>query len=124
MTDPVQDLIDDMAGGCGLRPAAYAPDVALDATLPGWRLQRKGRQAVTAELSGWYTGEGSYEQLRRTALPGGELVTFTLTWTEHGVPHAVHQAHVLALEEGLVVRHDVWCGGRWSAELLAEMADA
>jgi len=40
------------------------------------------------------------------------------------VPHAAHQAHVLGIEGDRVVRHEVWCGGRWSAELQAEMADA
>jgi hypothetical protein len=40
------------------------------------------------------------------------------------IPHAAHQAHVIEVGDGRVVRGKVWCGGRWSATLLAEMADA
>ena len=40
------------------------------------------------------------------------------------MPHAAHQAHVLAVREGRIVRDQVWCGGRWPASLLAEMAEA
>lgn len=93
MTDPVSDLVRDIAAGTGIGDSVYADP-------------------------------GSYEELHRTPLPGGELVTFTLIWEEDGVPHAAHQAHVLGIEGDRVVRHEVWCGGRWSAELQTEMADA
>ena len=36
------------------------------------------------------------ERFGRTPMPGGELRPFTLRWEENGVPHAAHQAHVLA----------------------------
>ena len=62
------------------------------------------------------------EDVSRTPLPGGELVTFTLRWEEGGVPHAVHQAHVLSIVDGRIQGDQVWCGGRWPAALLAEMA--
>ena len=80
--------------------------------------------AVAAELAGWYADEGTFEELERTPLPTGELVTFTLRWVEAGVPHAVHQAHVIEVAGGRITRDEVWCGGRWSATLLAEMAGA
>jgi len=68
-------------------------------------------------------GRGTHE-LTRTPLPSGEFVEFTLRWEEGGVPHAVHQAHVLEVRDGRITRDQVWCGGRWSATLLAEMAEA
>lgn len=49
-------------------------------------------------------------------------MTFTLTWTEHGGLHAAHQVHVLEVRDGRITRQQVWCGGRWPAGLLAEMA--
>jgi hypothetical protein len=55
---------------------------------------------------------------------GGELVEFTLTWEEGGVPHACHQVHVLRLERGRISADTVFCGGRWPASLLADMAAA
>ena len=50
--------------------------------------------------------------------------TFTLRWHENGVPHAVHQARVVAVAGGGVGQDQAWCGGRWPAALLAEMAEA
>jgi hypothetical protein len=50
--------------------------------------------------------------------------TDTLRWHENGVPHAVHQAHVVAVAGGGVGQDQAWCGGRWPASLLAEMAEA
>ena len=101
---------------------AFSPQMVLDATVPNWRYQVEGGTAVKDELSRWYADTGTFEELRRTPLPTGELVEFTLRWAEGGVPHAVHQAHVIEVTEGLITRDQVWCGGRWPATLLAEMA--
>ena len=103
---------------------ALRDDVVLDATVPNWRFTVCGAPAVRAELARWYADPGAFEDLRRTPVPGGELVTFTRRWEENGVPHAAHQAHVLSVAAHGIVRDQVWCGGRWPAALLAEMADA
>jgi hypothetical protein len=102
----------------------FCEDVALDATVPNWHFVRRGRGAVRSELSGWYADPARFEMLRRTSLPDGELVQFDLAWEEGGVPHACHQAHVIALRDGLIARDTVWCGGRWPASLLADMEEA
>ena len=111
------------AGGLP-EPDVLSDGVVLDATVPNWRFTVRGADDVGAELARWYGDPGSFEDLSRTPVPGGELVTFTRLWRENGVPHAAHQAHVLALSEGRIVRDQVWCGGRWPASLLAEMAEA
>ena len=80
--------------------------------------------AIQAELSRWFADPGRFEHLRRSPLPDGELVEFTLTWEEHGVPHACHQAHILRLRDGRVAADTAFCGGRWPAPLLAEMDQA
>jgi len=103
---------------------ALGDGVVLDATVPNWRFTVRGADAVRAELARWYADPGTFEDLTRTPVPGGELVTFTLRWEENGIPHAVHQAHVLSVGRHGIVRDQVWCGGRWPAALLAEMADA
>jgi hypothetical protein len=103
---------------------ALSPRVELDATVPNWRFTVVGDQAVRAELARWYADAGSFEELQRTPVPSGELVRFTLRWDEGGVPHAAHQVHIVEVADGLVARDQVWCGGRWPASLLAEMAAA
>lgn len=106
-------------GGCD----AFSPTVTLDATVPGWRFTVHGDAAVRAQLSQWYADTGTFEEVARTPLRTGELVTFTLGWIEDGVPHATHQAHVIEVADGRITRATVWCGGRWSATLLAEMGE-
>jgi hypothetical protein len=101
-----------------------SPDVTLDATVPNWRYTVQGDMAVRAELARWYADAGTFQELKRTPLPTGELVEFTLSWEEGGVPHAAHQAHVVEVSAGRITRDQVWCGGRWPAHLLAEMAAA
>jgi hypothetical protein len=110
--------------GAGPDTGVLSDDVVLDATVPNWRFTVRGADAVAAELARWYADPGTFEELRRTPVPGGELVTFTLRWLENGVPHAVHQAHVVAVSGGRIARDQAWCGGRWPAALLAEMAEA
>jgi ketosteroid isomerase-like protein len=102
----------------------FCEDVLLDATVPHWRFQVRGSEAVGAELGRWYAAPGQFEDLRRTPLTDGELVEFTLAWEEEGVPHASHQAHVLTVRDGRIAADRVWCGGRWPAALLAEMEEA
>ena len=103
---------------------AFAENASMDATVPNWMLTVNGSDAIRAELAQWYADRGTFEHLKRTPLPGGELVEFTLCWEEAGVPHAVHQIHVLDVGPDGISSDKVWCGGRWPASLLAEMAEA
>src|SRR6266851_6254289 len=80
----------------------FCDDAVLDATVPHWRSSARGAEAVRAELGRWFADPGHFEQLRRSPLPDGELVEFTLTWEEAGVAHMCHQAHVLGLRDGLI----------------------
>jgi hypothetical protein len=119
---PVERYLAAIEGAAMSACDALGPGMTLDATVPNWRYQVEGTTAVKDELSSWYADAGAFEELKRTPLPTGELVEFTLRWEEGGVPHAVHQAHVLEVTDGFIVKDQVWCGGRWSATLLAEMA--
>ncbi|WP_020523923.1 nuclear transport factor 2-like protein [Catelliglobosispora koreensis] len=104
---------------------AWAEDAVLDATVPNWRMRRRGAERIRAEFAKWYADPGKFEELSRVAIePGTELVRFMLTWTEHGVPHAAHQAHVIRMSADRIADHVVYCGGRWPAGLLAQMAEA
>jgi hypothetical protein len=123
-SDPVVRYLDDLAAGRPLTASILADDVVLDATVPNWRLERRGRDEVTAQLAEWYASDAHYDWVRRQHTPTGELVEFFLCWEEDGVPFAVHQLHLLDLEDGRIHRDTMFCGGRWSAALLAEMEAA
>jgi hypothetical protein len=102
----------------------FDADAVLDATVPNWRRTVRGAQAIGDTFAGWFADPGHFESLRRSPLAGGELLEFTLTWQENGIPHACHQAHRLTVRDGRIVEDTVYCGGRWPAALLAEMAEA
>ena len=102
----------------------FAADAVVDATVPNWRWTIRGAAAIADTFAGWFADTGTFETVRRTPLPDGELLEFTLAWQENGVPHACHQAHRLTVREGSIAEDTVYCGGRWPAALLAEMAEA
>ena len=69
---------------------AWSADATLDATVPNWRLHASGADAIRAEYSRWFADPGHFDELRRYSVEGGEaeVVEYTLSWTENGVPHA------------------------------------
>jgi hypothetical protein len=105
---------------------AWSPDATLDATVPNWRLRAVGADAIRAEYARWFAHPGRLEELRRHPVDGesAEVVEYTLSWTEDGVPHAGHHMHLLSVREDRIVADTVFCGGRWPAALLAEMEAA
>jgi hypothetical protein len=123
-TDPISQYLAAIETAAIDDCPAIAADMTFDATVPEWRFQVRSAPAVRAELRRWYATPGAFEELTRAAIPGGELVQFLLRWEEDGIDFAVHQAHVLEVTGGQIVRDTVWCGGRWSATLQAEMAHA
>ena len=126
LANPVDLLVAAIPSGrfTAVAGAAFADDATLDATVPNWRFAVRGAARITGELAGWFADEGSFEELSRTPLHDGELLSFTLRWVEGGVPHACHQAHRITVADGASVADKVWCGGRWAAPLLAQMEEA
>jgi hypothetical protein len=122
-TTPVDQLLAGIQAG-SIPAGIFSTDATLDATVPNWRFSVSGAEAVRAELGQWYADAGQFERLERTSLPDGELVEFTLTWEERGVPHTCHQAHILRIAAGRVSADTAFCGGRWPASLVAQMAQA
>lgn len=102
----------------------YAADAVLDATVPGWRFSINGAERIGYQLTEWFADPGQVEELERHVTDAGETLLYTVTWEENGVPHAAHHVHVLTIVDDRIVRDQFWCGGRWPAPLLAQMADA
>jgi hypothetical protein len=110
----------------------WSADATLDATVPNWRFHVSGADAIRAEYARWFADPGQFGELRRCPLQaegeagGGpsEVLEYTLSWTENGVPHAAHHMHLLTVRDDVIVADTVMCGGRWPASLLAEMEAA
>jgi hypothetical protein len=103
---------------------AWAPDATLDATVPNWRFHCQGADRIRETYRDWFADPGEFERIRRHPVAGGEVVEYLLTWEEHGIPHAAHHVHLLDVADDRIVADTVVCGGRWPADLLAEMAAA
>jgi hypothetical protein len=109
---------------CGNMSAAeqvYTSGTVLDAVVPGWRFCRVGDAAIRDEYSRWFAEPAVLEEVRRHRTAGGEVLEYTMSWVEHGVPHGARHVHVLDVDADRIVADHVWCGGRWPASLLAEM---
>jgi ketosteroid isomerase-like protein len=122
--DPIEAFTAAIAAAAIPACDAFAADAVLDATVPNWRFTVRGADAIRQQLAHWYADPGRFEELRRTELPDGALVEFVLSWEEDGEAYAAHQLHQLSVAGGRIVRDTVFCGGRWGAGLLAEMAEA
>lgn len=104
---------------------AWSATAVLDATVPNWRLSVVGVDAIRAEYGRWFADRACFEELRRHPVPDvGEIVEYTLSWSENGVPHAARHMHLLTVRDDRIVADTVFCGGRWPATLLAEMEAA
>jgi hypothetical protein len=124
MTDPITALTAAIEGATIPSADVFAPHAVLDATVPNWRFTVHGADGIQDTLAGWFAAPGHFETITRVPIAGGELVRFVLTWEEHGEPHMCHQAHVIEVDRGRIVRDTVYCGGRWDSALMAEMAEA
>ena len=102
----------------------FADGIVLDATVPNWRFQLQGAEKVRRQLASWFADAGHFESIERVPLPDGELVQFELSWLEHGMPFACHQTHRLRVDGDRIVGVTLFCGGRWPANLLAQMEEA
>jgi len=139
-TDPAQRLIDSIAAGTGVPADLFAADAVLDATVPNWRYETSGGAAISRELSTWYRDPATIDKVVRRPIPGGVAIELDFSWEDGGVPHASHQLHLLTFNSSdnssgdgsgdssgdgrAIVAHTAFCGGRWSADLLAEMEAA
>ncbi|MDT7704648.1 MAG: hypothetical protein QOG20_255 [Pseudonocardiales bacterium] len=121
----VDGFLSDVLRG-SVSPAHYAPGAVLDAVVPGWRLTALGPEAIAQEYGRWFHHPARFEDLRRLPTATGEVVEYTLTWTEDGVGHTGRHVHVIDVDGATraIASDHVWCGGRWPADLLAEMEQA
>ena len=120
---PVDRLLAVIRAGVVPSLELVADEVGFDATVPNRRFTVLGSKAVSDKLAEWFRDPGRFEELRRRLLSDGELIEFTLTWTERGLSYACHQVDVV-VADGRIAADTVFCGGRWPASLLTEMAEA
>ena len=120
----VSRLLDAVVSGAGVPEDLFAHDAVLDATVPHFRFAQRGPVAVAGQLSSWFADPGELSELRRTPVDDGEVVSFTLHWSEQGRRMSAHQVHLVSVEDDRITRLEVWCGGRWDPATQEEIAAA
>jgi hypothetical protein len=113
----LDQLSEGVLGSSGL----LADDARFSATVPQWRYQVRGADAVRQELGSWFACPTRIVEERRVPTAEGEVVVLGLRWEEHGGTWGGHQTHVLTVADGRITAIHAACGGRWSPEVLAQL---
>jgi hypothetical protein len=79
---------------------AYARNAVLEASLPGGRRRRDGRDAIAAELAAWWDGPSEVDEWRAGEWPAGAALTAARDGTR--------RRHYLHLSGDLIARHWVY----------------
>jgi hypothetical protein len=124
MANPVDVLVHSISEATMPTCTAFGPSTVMDATVPQWRFSVRGADAIRGELSKWYPAPGRTEVVQRAPFPGGELLELCRTWDEPEGPISVHQAYLIEVVGEEIASLKIWCGGRWTAAELADMAAA
>jgi hypothetical protein len=98
-----------------------ADDAVFSATVPQWRFQVRGAEAIRRELGSWYPVPVRIVEERRIPTEGGEVLVLGLRWQEDGETWGGHQTHVITTRTGRIVHLHTACGGRWSPAVLAQL---
>jgi hypothetical protein len=123
-TNPADRFIDAVQTAAFADSDVFADRAVSDTTVPDWRLQVEGESELRAQYAKWFDHPAELSEVRRTPLPDGELLEYTRTWTQDGVPHKGHHIHRFTFTGDRIVEDAHWCGGRWAEPLLKEIAAA
>jgi hypothetical protein len=118
----VDDFLDAVLSASIDDCEVWVEDATIDVTVPDWRFRRRGADAIREIYRRWFSEPGTFVELRRAPVTGGEVVRYLISSTDRGRPYLAHHVHWLELREGKVTADVVFCGGRWFAERQAEMA--
>lgn len=122
--NPVDRFLDAVRTAGFADTDAFAEDARSDTTVPMWRLQVEGARDLRAQYGKWFDHPCELSELRRTPLPDGELLEYTLAWTQDGIGHKGHHIHRFTITGDAIVADAHWCGGKWPQPLLDEITAA
>lgn len=98
-SDAVDHFLDAIAKGDGVPVELLASGAVLDATVPGWRFNSMGADTVAGQYGTWFADPATFDEFERLPVDSGEVVTYLLSWSEHGVPHAGLLAQMAAAND-------------------------
>ena len=100
----------------------FTPDVFCDFTLPKWRLQAEGVDAVIALRKAGHPGPGKVPRWRCDATETGFVLEFEERWEQDGKDWYSREMVRADAPQGSVSAFSVYCTGDWDADHCAEHA--
>lgn len=91
----------------------YDADVLLDANVPEWRFQLRGRDELLASIEREEFGKADRRLsfARATDTTAGLLLETEMRFTDDGITRRCREAHHLRVRDGRIVEHAMWCTG-------------
>lgn len=100
----------------------FAPDVFVDFTLPLWRLQAQGRDAVLALRRAGHPSPGRVPRSRFDATPTGFVLEVEESWQDAGGSWYCRELFRADAGPAGITELAVYCTGDWDAARVAEHA--
>jgi hypothetical protein len=109
----------------GAAEGLFAPDVFADITLPQWRVQVQGAEALIAARAGMHPAPGRVRVEKVLAATGGYTLKIEERWEDSGGTWYCREAFLSDLDDqGRITELSVYCTGDWDEALVARHAEA
>lgn len=105
--------------------ALYRADVLFDASVPYWRYQLQGRDAVAEQMREELAAAGGAARVtgvRATPTGEGVVVELEARFDAEDGERLWREVHVVRTDGEAVVEHAVYCTGVWDAATIARHA--
>ena len=104
----------------------YRPDALLDANVPQWRFQLRGRdairQALLEEAAEHLRGCGRVSGWRVTRTGDGTVVELEVRFPEEAEERLWREVHLFHTDGEAITEHVIYCTGVWDADTIARQA--
>lgn len=109
----------------GATEGLFAPDVFADITLPHWRMQVQGADAMIATKTSLHPPAGRARVEKVLAAAHGYTLKVEERWEDNGVQWYCREAFLCDLDdEGRITEVSVYCTGDWDEATVARHAEA
>lgn len=103
----------------------YRPDALLDVSVPQWRYQLQGREAIRqalAEELAPLVGSARVTGKRATRTDDGVVVELEVRFVQDGEERQWREVHLFHTDGAAITEHLNYCTGIWDAATIARQA--
>ncbi|MEZ0580320.1 hypothetical protein [Nocardioides sp. MH1] len=109
----------------GATEGLFAPDVFADVSLPHWRVQTQGAQALVSSKNQLHPPAGRTRIEKVLAAEHGYAIKFEERWEDQGQQWYCREAAIVDLDDqGRIAEFHYYCTGDWDEALVGRHAEA